>query len=73
MLAITVALFALLAPFFTIGGARASTDEDAYIVDLDYQRNWGQAVMVKLVFFELPTTSPVHPSAVTDLRLIGSV
>ena len=73
MLAITVALFALLAPYFTIGGARASPDEDAFVVDVGYQRNWGQAVMVRLVFYELPTTSQMHPSAATDPQLIRDV
>ena len=48
MLAIRVALFALLAPFVAVGGTpTASTVEDKYIVDLGYQLNHGQTVVVR--------------------------
>ena len=48
MLAIFLALFALLTPFVAVGGVPSpSTVEDAYIVDLGYQLNRGQAVVVR--------------------------
>ena len=48
MLAIFLALFTLLTSFVAVRGApHASTVEDDYIVDLGYQLNRGQAVVVR--------------------------
>lgn len=62
MLAITVALVALLTPFFTQPGAsRIVTGLDDFIVDLGYQMNRGHAVSVSLVDRELYTASSMRP------------
>ena len=48
MLAIFLAVFALLTPFIAVGGApNASAVAGTYIVDLGYQSNRGQAVVVR--------------------------
>ena len=49
MLAVTVALFTLLTPFVTPEGAPdIFTGPDDYSVDLGYQLNRGEAVLVKV-------------------------
>ena len=69
MLAITLALFALLTPYVAVFGVlKASTLEDTYIVDLGYQLNRGQAVVVMQDSRHKPW-APV----IADLRLMRVV
>lgn len=73
MLAFFIAFFALLMPFVTTNGARnASIGVDDYVVDLGYQLNRGQAVVVGFVYYELPTTSHMHPSDANEPKLTNT-
>lgn len=63
MMAIVVGLFALLIPLVIANDAfNSSISVDNYIVDLGYQLNQGQAVVVSFVYFELYTTSHMQAS-----------
>ena len=67
MLALLVALIALSTPFVTVGWVPGnSTVGNDYIVDLGYQLNQGQAVVVRLVRDGLLTASYMYPVAATD-------
>lgn len=63
MMAIVVVLLTLLIPHVVADAAfNNSISVDNYVVDLGYQLNQGQAVVVSSVYFELHTTSHVHAS-----------
>ena len=65
MMVIAVVLFTLLIPLVIANDAfNSSIGVDNYVVDLGYQLNQGQAVVVSFFYFELHTTSHVHASNV---------
>ena len=63
MMAIVTVLFTLLVPLVIANDAfNPSIGVDNYVVDLGYQLNQGQAVVVSFSYFELHTTSDMHAS-----------
>ena len=55
MFAATIALVALLAPYLMSWGASSPlTSLDNYVVDLGYQSNQGEAVVVSPTVFDYP-------------------
>ena len=73
MMAIMVVLFTLLVPFVVADGAfNTSNSVDSYVVDLGYQLNQGQAIVVSLMYFELHTTSHTHASNVHQRKLTST-
>lgn len=60
MLAVAIAFFAVLAPFIpTHGAPTAPADGNDLFVDLGYQLNSGQRVVVRFIYYNL---HPLVPS-----------